>query len=417
MVEDKHFSIDEAYKIQSVIDMFSKFYPFKINDKNLETLIMQGGMGVAFSAPDLALEVGKCGGAGTIAMTGARYDEDILRALPLDKLIIGLNNLLSATDYETNYALGKEIGFDYIASGAGVTKEFLARIKNQLTLNKQEKHFITLPLHSSISGNQGHLKRNAGFTILENIDAGGHNGEGLDFNGTLELFKTETSNTEIIGDNKIIFAGGVRNPSDMVKVLDAGFHAIQLGTLLLYADEANINDQYRTLLQNAKFSDVGKVVSPAGLPGNGFWNEGVMQDALQGIPSKKYGCETIITAGCLKNCNGIEYSRQAAGYENAGDYCIIRALKAAQRVNDLKRLPGQENYKPLFFSGLFPEKSFNKSIIPTRMIIGKFLAGVYDSIQNGEGLIERKDFLKQRFERYNHLVPDRLDAMIFKNYR
>ena len=412
------FKLEEKYKIQSVVDLFQKYFPFEINGKSLETLIFQGGMAIDISVIDLAMASGRAGCAGTIAATGTRYRKKI-KQLDLSKLdfIVGINNLVKGSDYEKNYELGRNIGADYIASGAGMSKEVLRRIKGQAKYLNDSYHYWTIPIVSAVDQLHGHIKRNGTYIVLETMDAGGHNGHGVGFESTLEQYK----NAEIDKKGmKIILGGGIRTPVDFVRALDAGFDAVQIGTSFLLAEEANTDDFFKNLILNAKPGDVGNVASPAGFAGKGFRNEGVMKRCLKGIDSPKRDCIGSLKYGCITNCNHILDSAKLAGIENPGDYCLGRALYQAQSIAKNEYESGG-----LYFCGARPENLFiinhlkaeGRKSFPARIIVGKFLEGVFDSVLDQYGLEDKhRLFLEQRFKTYQINKPEKLSGKIFRDY-
>jgi nitronate monooxygenase len=362
----------DNYKIQSVIDMQNKFYPFTINSKPLETLLFQGGMGVDISTFKLAKACSDIGMAGTISTTASNYIKELKESLS-EKIngIIGLNNLHPTTGYDEHYEVGKNL--DFIATAAGVGKDILIRLKSQSIFNKE---YFTIPLFSSIKQVINNLKRDPGYIILETTDAGGHNGVGKGFEETIEEYKEAINSGELVkGNNKVILAGGIRKPEDHLKALSAGFDASQLGSMLLLSEEANIDDNYRNLIINS--NDVGNIPSPAGLVGSGYFNEGVMKRVLKGesIPKK------CLKPGqhCLKDCSKINISAETGGIEQeVGDYCIKSAL------DNLHNSSHPDDC--LYFCGKNPQELFivpylkenNLSSLPVKEIIKQFLVGVYD---------------------------------------
>jgi len=409
------FNKDEARQIQSVLDLFKKFFPFQINGKNLETLIVQGGMAVDISTINLAKAMGETGSAGTIATTLTEEIEKIKQFQPNEN-IIGINNLVGVLDYEgnvnyeSNYELGKQIGADYIASGAGMTSNVLKRIINQADF-LDKKHYWTIPIVSRMSQVEAYFKvnkktqqhRRVGMIIIENDESGGHSSsEAKGFEETIEDAKE--ANIDKKGE-KVIFAGGIRTPKNVVQALDAGFDAIQIGSLLLNSDEVNIFDNYKNMVLNAKKGDVKKVVSPSGFHAKGFANEGVMRYAMKGQNSLKMICKDDPEAGCFANCNRMEASAKAAGIETYGDYCINLALKQLHTQKQIYKAGA------LYFCGKEPEKIFTRELmkeknlnsLPTKLIIGKLLSGVYKSIMNGDGLKdEHRIFLETQNKLYQN---------------
>ena len=265
-------------------------------------------------------------------------------------------------------------------------------------------HYWTIPIVTSVNQLSGHIKRNTGYVILETTDAGGHNGIGVGFEDTIEQYKHSKIDKKL---TKIIFAGGVRTPEDFIKVLGAGFDAVQMGTLFLLAKETNTNQYFKNLVLNAKQGDVGNVVSPAGLPGKGFVNEGVMLRSLKGIDSPKTDCLDSRVKGCILNCEHLAESAKVAGIDNPGDYCLGKALyqAAAKDPVNKKIYPSGA----LYFCGAEPERLFiseymkhtNKTSLPAKVIVGKFLCGVFDAILDNKGMEDKhRRFLEYSYSQY-----------------
>ena len=376
---------EDSYKIQAVVDLFQEFFPFQINGKGLETLIVQGGMGVDLSTRPLGLASGATGSAGTITTTFSKHLDEIIRdGLPANN-IVGTNNLVAVSDYGKMHDFAKEIGADFIASGAGIDKLVSASIKNQANQLGNNNHLWTIPIVSRVDQLQGRLRRNCGYVILESGEAGGHNGTDdghnpenriLGLNDTIAKYRAAKFET---GDNKVIYAGGVRTPHDFVEALDAGFDAVQIGTLLLNAAEANVNPYFRSLVANSKPKDVGRIVSPTGLPAMGFQNYGVMKRTLSGEDASKDDC-----IGCLAHgCEHVQASAKFAGIKTpVGDYCLKDVLYG---IHPTLGDPNPDN--GLYFCGARPEEMFTRQylsdgnlVLPTRFIIGKLLSGAYDDI-------------------------------------
>jgi len=414
------FTQEENFKIQSIVDLFISNFNFNMNGKTLETLIFQGGMGVDVSGLKLATAVAKTGSAGTISTTLSVNKDDLAQLDP--NLLIGINNLVLAIDYEDNYALGEKSNADFIASGAGLTKSVFKRAKNQ-TVHLGEKHYWTIPIISSVSQLPKRLFNNLGYIILENTDSGGHNGDGLGFEGTLEEYRNASLDK---GINKIIFAGGVRTPTDLVKVIDHGFDAAQLGTAFLGSIEANYGPEYKAMVINAGepgMPDVTRIPSVSGLAASGF-PIGVIEGVLRGEQFPRYDCADSRTNGCLADCNNIRISGEKIGLDPniIGNYCILRALRSANEGN-------RHGYAPLVFSGMHPEKlmlkqwSRDRKPIPASEIIGRFLIGAFDAIADGsfrtqdyQGKItdDQRAFLVGQFQQYQQRENQTLTAKILQ---
>lgn len=369
-------SLEDKCRIQAMIDIFKRYFNFEVNGKALEIPIFQGGMGFDFSGIELAVQCAKAGCAGTISTTGVNYKKEELAKAASSTDIIGCNNLVAVTDYERNYELTKTTGLDFIASGAGINKTILRRLKLQSSL--ETPHFYTVPIVSSVDQLMSWILLKPGYIIIENTDSGGHNGQGLNHKDTLNLYlKNKEEINKIRGKTKLIYAGGLRTPEDILKVLNAGFDAVQLGTQFLYASETKISEEYREIMAGAKEGDVGNIVSPAGLAASGFTSKGIMKQVLNGksFPKiKKDGakCESE----CLSDCSRIDISKEKIRYpHDVGSYCIRLALSKSQ-------LNSKTNYEGLYFSGKYPEKLYIKEEMPAIEIIQKYVLEMFNLVKD-----------------------------------
>lgn len=421
----KKYTDDERIIIQATVDWFKENFPFFINGKQLEVPIFQGGMGVDISTDKLAKAVAQAGGAGTISTTMSRYIEEY-RKLDLSdrELIIGLNNLVKANDYEDSFALGDQIKSDFMASGAGTSKEVMKRFKNQIEYLISEGRQWTMPIISNVEKQMnGLLKRNCGYFILETTDAGGHNGDGFGFGETLERFNEMDID---FGQNKGIIGGGIRKGRDILRALNAGFHAAQEGTSFLTALETNISNFYKELVLNAKPGDVGKIPSPAFFSATGFKNEGIMKKILNGESIQKLKCSTQKGKGCLYSCEGIQMSAELGGIETGvGDYCIQLALRTLN-PHFKTYIPGtKEEYPALYFSGMRPEELPFTEIQSAKDIIAQRMLEIHSTLTDGtfkgdgftgskitdsmrKALDEKVKYLKDK------VGPENLDAKLWR---
>jgi len=396
------FTPEQKYKIQSVVDLFTKHFPFRMNGKTLETLVVQGGMGVDVSGVDLANAVAKTGSAGTVSTTLSQH-KDLLKQIDTTQ-IIGINHLVSTIDYEECYTLGQNAGADYIASGAGFNMAIAKRAKNQAT---DQPHYWTIPIISNVTQLLKRLPLNWGYIILENTDSGGHNGAGVGFEQTLEECRHTVIDKQ---GNKVIFAGGVRTSTDFVRAIDHGFDAVQMGTVFLASTEADF--KYKNMIIHAGEAGMPaatRVPSVAGLAASGF-PFGVIEGTLRGQKYERYTCANNNQQGCLINCNLIKTSAGLIGLdpEKMGDYCILQALRAANKEST-------STYPPLVFSGMHPEKlPLSRWLpdgkpIPAKEIIAKYLQEAYDAIIDGyyrtKGYVgkildEHRAYLEERYNAY-----------------
>lgn len=108
---------------------------------------------------------------------------------------------------------------------------------------------------------------------LQGIEAGGHRGGFLaNTDNQIELMKLIPS---VIKDIKIpvIAAGGIMCAQDILKTLELGAYAVQMGTIFLTANESGINSKYKELLLNQTTDNTVLTKSFSGKYARGIKNQ------------------------------------------------------------------------------------------------------------------------------------------------
>lgn len=310
----------------------------KIGHYTVKYPIIQGGMGVKISGPNLAGHVSACGGIGTIASVGLACDHpkfdgknyfDINELAMADAIkqaraiapdgVIAVNSMVALTDYDRQVRSACEAGADIIISGAGlplklpdITADFpnvalvpiVSSVKAaDLIIRRWEKHHrvpdaivVETPLYAG-----GHL----GATKMEMV-----NDESFSLERVIPELVSFLSDTVKI-DIPVIAAGGIWSRDDIDAALALGARGVQMGTRFACTVEGDASDRFKQAYVDAKDEDVVLIMSPVGIPGRALRNPFV-EKYLSGSPASK-SC----WARCLTHCSYIK---------DGVTFCIARAL-------------------------------------------------------------------------------------------
>jgi NAD(P)H-dependent flavin oxidoreductase YrpB (nitropropane dioxygenase family) len=314
----------------------------KIGDLCVDIPIIQGGMAVSVSTPELACAVADQGGIGVIGGSGLRIEElraQLREARALTKGILGLNIMVAARSFKESVLEALRQRVDVIIAGAGFSRDVFAICREWKT------PIITMV--SSVKVAKLAERLGAAAVVLEGRDAGGHL-------GTEE--KTETLLPAIRNAVSIpvIAAGGFVSGADVSHAVQLGADGVQMGTRFLLSSECTVHQNFKDLLLGAKITDLVRILSPVGMPANAIRTP-LVQKLLAGDESiRPENC-----TGCLKRCSGT--------------FCILEALRRA-RDGDYER--------GLFFTGRnFPAIG---SIQSVREIINNILTEACSCL---EGLV------------------------------
>ena len=316
----------------------------KIGKHYIEKPIIQGGMGVGISWDQLAGNVSKNGGLGTISAictgyyqnmkfvkkevdgrplgTENAYSREALfeifknaRKICGDKPL-ACNILHAINDYERVVNDALEAGANIIVTGAGLPLEL-----PRLTENYPDVEIV--PIVSSARALKIICKkwkaagRTPGAVIVEGPKSGGHQGAKYD-----ELFAPEHQLEAILppikeerdkwGDFPIIAAGGIWDRDDIEKIMDLGADAVQLGTRFIGTHECDASPVLKQVLLDSKEEDIVIVSSPVGYPGRA-----VKTNLIKTLEpdTKKIKC----ISNCIFPCNKGEGARRVG-------YCIADSL-------------------------------------------------------------------------------------------
>ena len=276
-------------------------------------------MGVGISLSSLAGNVAKQGGVGTITgvhpgfrepdfkenplqanLRGIRKEMEKAREISPDG-IIGFNFMSVMNHYEECVREAIAAGADFIVSGAGLP----------LNLPKyaEGSDVAIIPIVSSavalklIVRNWKRQGRLPDAVVVEGPLAGGHLGFKYKdmVNGSFPSL--EESLTEVLALVKeleaengvsipVIAGGGVRNHTDMERLMQIGASGVQIGTRFITTEECDASMAYKQAYLNSKAEDVRIIESPVGLAARAISNPFLQKaDEMGRIPVEHcYNC-------------------------------------------------------------------------------------------------------------------------------
>ena len=320
------------------------FKSFKIGKYTIEKPIIQGGMGVGISWDQLAGNVSKEGGLGVISAVGTgvyknrKYlDEkemvgkehrpleainfysfkalqkifDNAREICGDKPLAA-NILYAQTEYDRVVQDACKAGANIIITGAGLP----------LTMPEAAKAYPDVALVPIVSTAkalrilcrrwQKTHNRLPDAVIVEGPLSGGHQGFKYE-----ECFLPENQLEAILppvveeakewGDIPVIAAGGIWDHDDIVKMLELGAVAVQMGTRFIGTVECDTSDEMKEILLKAKEEDIKLFKSPVGYPARGVKTQ--LQASIEAGTAPKVACISNCVAPCHR---GVE--AKAVGY-------------------------------------------------------------------------------------------------------
>lgn len=307
-----------------------------IGGLEVETCVIQGGMGVGISGKNLASAVANEGGAGIIASVGlgdhenfkGTYAEANAAALRLEIMktrkmtngIFGVNIMKALTDYNSLVDVVVEENVPLLFTGAGFDENLPNKIKNSHTMAIPVISYSKIIPHILNKWGKEHPPA---AIVIEGPKAGGHLGYGrkrLDKPGFIEscLEKEVRKAVEIVKelDIPIIAAGGIYTGADIYNALSWGASGVQMGTRFVVTNECDANIKFKEEYLRATKEDIILIDSPVGFPGRAINN-----DFLKKVISGK-GDNFPCPYHCLESCR-----------RKDAPYCIAEALKEARDGN------------------------------------------------------------------------------------
>jgi nitronate monooxygenase len=334
--------------------------PFKIGKYEIAKPIVQGGMGVGISWDQLAGSVSKEGGLGVVSSVGTgnyenrKYADKVLKdnrpsetnnfysAKALKAIFenarkvcgdapLACNVLYASVDYDQIVKDACEAGADMIITGAGLP----------LTMPEATKAYPDVALVPIVSTAKALRilcrrwkkthNRLPDAVVVEGPLSGGHQGFKYD-----DCFVPENQLEAILppvveeaknwGYIPVIAAGGIWDHADIVRMMELGASAVQMGTRFIGTVECDAHENFKQVILGAKEEDIKLLKSPVGYPARGVKTN--LQTMIEEKTAPKIACVSNCVAPCQR---GIE-AREVG-------YCI------ADRLSDA--------YDGLVDSGLF----------------------------------------------------------------
>ncbi len=311
--------------------------------------LIQGGMGVDISGPNLAGNVAKYGAIGTIASVGICHKSPLFspekhnyfdineivlkecvtqaKEIAGPEGIIAVNCMVALTDYDRQVRAAAEGGAHIIISGAGLPLRLPDYVKDfpdvalvpivssakaaSLITRHWEKKYKRLP---------------DAFVVEEPATAGGHLGAMTIEQVYDPALRLEVALPDVVryvkeemkSDIPVIAAGGIWDKKDLQRVFALGASGVQMGTRFACTVEGDASDRFKQAYIDAKEEDVVLIHSPAGLPGRAIKNPFVAKYLEGEVESKP----------CFANC--LSHCRYRKTRET---FCIAAALVDAQVGN------------------------------------------------------------------------------------
>lgn len=318
----------------------------KLQKKQLDIPIIQGGMGIGVSLSGLAGHVAKCGGMGVISSVNIGYTEadfaTNVKAANLRMLawhikeakrianghgLVAVNIMTAVSHYEETCRCAVEAGADAIISGAGLPLKLPELVKGSDTL--------FAPIVSSGKAAALLCKNYSkkyqmipDFIVLEGHLAGGHLGFSKEELGNDTAKENDIILAEVLEAVKpfeeeyrktipVFVAGGVFTGADMAHFMKLGAYGVQMATRFIATRECDAHEVFKQAIVNASKEDIVITNSPVGMPARAIHSP-LLQRLKQGEKFLAKRCN-----GCLTGCP-------------KGDkppYCISRALIEAVTGN------------------------------------------------------------------------------------
>lgn len=353
-----------------------------INNKSVNSPLIQGGMGIRISLGKLAKACMNSGIVSTISMAQIGLLKKNFKSNPLDaniealeeeiKMIrksepngiLGVNVMHAVNNYKEYTSFLAKQDIDFIISGAGLPLDLPTYIKD----TKVKGAFIISSARACKlmlrSWDRKHQYMPE-FIVCEGPLAGGHLGfSKKDFDeGTvpsletiiIEVKKVVTEYEEKYNKKiPIIAAGGIHDGKDIATLLKVGCDGVQMATRFIATEECDVAEEYKKMIVNAKEEDIVRVPSPAGLPARAVRN--YLTEKVQRTNIKVKYC-----VNCLKSCKkvGIPYciTEQLGNSANGDDKGLIftgakaHLIKKIETVESLIKSLKKDCLKELSIAG------------------------------------------------------------------
>jgi nitronate monooxygenase len=289
--------------------------------------LIQGGMGVKLSTAPLAAAVANLGGIGMLS--GAEYHNknrkapktDLVRGVKIDRPylyapdmaaeirrtkamtdgIVGVNIMYAITDFYDLVMTSVDAGIDYIATGAGFSRDIYAMVRD---FGVPVVSICDSPGLAKIAEKLG-----AAAIVVEGKEAGGHLGTDKP---TREVLPRVVDAVSI----PVVAAGGIWTGEDMEEMFRLGASGVQMASRFICTEECEAPPEFKQMYLDAKKEDIVVIVSPVGMPGRAIRNKFLQR--LEAGEKIKFKCPLL----CLKTCKA-----------KAARYCLADALINAYKGN------------------------------------------------------------------------------------
>ncbi len=362
-----------------------EFKSFKIGKHTIDKPIVQGGMGVGISWDKLAGTVSLEGGLGVVSSVGTgvydnrKYAEKVLKdsrpseadnfysAKALHVIFenarkicgdrpLACNVLYASNDYDRIAKDACEAGADMIITGAGLP----------LTMPEATKDYPDVALIPIVSTAKALRilcrrwkkthNRLPDAVVVEGPLSGGHQGFKyedcfLPENQLEVILPPVVEEAKNWGNIPVIAAGGIWDHDDIVKMMELGASAVQMGTRFIGTVECDASDVMKNVVINSTEDTIRLFKSPVGYPARGV-KTGLHKSIEEGTAPK---------VACISNC--VAPCKRGEEAKVVG-YCI------ADRLSDA--------YDGLIDTGLFFTGSNGyklNEIITVKSLMNKLMNG------------------------------------------
>lgn len=208
---------------------------------NIKYPIIQGGMANIATA-ELAAAVSNAGGLGLIGSGGNDVDfvrNEVRRLKTLTDKPFGVNILLMSPHASDIAKMIIEENVPVVTTGAGNPGSFIKEWK--------EAGIIVIPVIPSARLAQRMEKAGADAVVAEGMEAGGHIGKLT----TMAMVPQVVDAVNI----PVISAGGIADKRGVLAAFALGAKGVQVGTVMLAAEECPIHYNYKKMVVDAKDND------------------------------------------------------------------------------------------------------------------------------------------------------------------
>ena len=319
--------------------MEEKMPGINIGGLEIDTCIIQGGMGVNISKAGLASAVANNGGVGNIATVGlgdhenfdGSYAEanvvalvsEIKRAREMSngRGVIAANVMYALSDYDTLIKTIVREKVPLLFTGAGFDADLPKKIEDSDTMPVPVISYAKFIPY--ILKEWGEYNYSPAAIVIEGPKAGGHLGYGRRRLETPSFVESSLEREvkraveKVKGLNiPIIAAGGIYTGADIYEALGWGAKGVQMGTRFVVTDECDADIRFKQVYLDAEKEDIILIDSPVGFPGRAIKNA-FLERVMSG-ERDDFSCPYR----CLRDCKPKE-----------SPYCIADALKKAGEGN------------------------------------------------------------------------------------